>query len=94
MNPGNADCNFSEANPTREEGPMQIKDRDYTSQPDWSFVDEPVSHRQGNSFHTGFGVNQSVSEEDETVSGTIDLGSEPEQLEEEDRVGEETRPRR
>ncbi|HTD52966.1 MAG TPA: hypothetical protein VK780_08075 [Thermoanaerobaculia bacterium] len=71
---------------------MQIKD--YPSTPNWALVDEPKGHQVVNGFRSGLGFAPSSIDEDETVSGSLDYDSEPEELEEKDRVGEDTRPRK
>jgi len=77
---------------------MQIKDRDISDGPDWAvvedLVDDPRAHRLSHGFRKGLGFAPSSIEEDETVTMTIDFVQEPERLEEKDRVGEDTRPRR
>ena len=70
---------------------MQIKDLSATN---WTLVDEPRAHRLVNGFRSGLGFTPSSVDEDETISGSLDYDSEPEQLAEEDRVGEDTRPRK
>jgi hypothetical protein len=72
---------------------MQIKDRD-SAETDWTNVDEPRAIRLGHGFRRGLGFVPSSIDEDETVSGSITFDSEPEQLNEKDRIGEETRPRK
>jgi hypothetical protein len=73
---------------------MQIKDQLYPTTTNWALVDDSKGHRMANGFRSGLGFSPSSTEEDETVSGPIDYDSEPEPLEEEDRVGEDTRPRK
>jgi hypothetical protein len=73
---------------------MQIKDGLYPTTTDWALVDEPKFHRLVNGFRSGLGFAPSSIEEDETVTATLDYDSEPEQLDEKDRVGEDTRPRK
>jgi hypothetical protein len=86
------------AKPRGREDLMQIKDRDLPGEPDWTVVedvvDEPRSHRLGLGFRKGLGFTPSSIEDDETVSASIDFDPEPEKLEEKDRVGEDTHPRR
>ena len=73
---------------------MQIKDRLYPTTTNWALVDEPKGRRLVNGFRSGLGFTPSSVDEDETVSGSLDYDSEPEQLDQEDRVGEDTRPRK
>ncbi len=73
---------------------MQVKDKDSPPEPDWVTIDEPRAHRLTNRFRKGLGFAPSSIEEDETVGGSIDFESEPEKLDEKDRVGEDTRPRK
>ena len=73
---------------------MQIKDLLDPSTKNWAPVDEPKVHRLINGFRSGLGFAPSSVDDDETVSGSLDYDSEPEQLEQEDRVGEDTRPRK
>jgi hypothetical protein len=73
---------------------MQIKDLLDPTTTNWTLVDEPKAHRLINGFRSGLGFAPSSVDEDETVSGSLDYDSEPEQLDEEDRVGEDTRPRK
>jgi len=73
---------------------MQIKDGLYPTTTNWEVIDDPKGHRLVNGFRSGLGFTPSSVDEDETVSATLDYDSEPEQLGEEDRVGEDTRPRK
>jgi hypothetical protein len=73
---------------------MQIKDRDMPGETDWAIVDDPRIHRLSNGFQKGLGFAPSSMDEEETVVGTIEFEQEPEKLEEKDRVGEDTRPRK
>jgi len=73
---------------------MHIKDRLYPTTTNWALVDEPKGHRLVNGFRSGLGFTPSSVDEDETVSGSLEYDSEPEQLDQEDRVGEDTRPRK
>ncbi len=68
---------------------MQIKDRET---PDWASVDDPLDNRFRTSFRGGFGFARPLDEE-ETLTATLQF-DEPERLEEKDRIGEDTRPRR
>jgi hypothetical protein len=77
---------------------MQIKDRDLSGESDCAayeeIVDDPRAHRLTLGFRKGLGFTPSSIEEDETVAGVIEFDQEPESLEEKDRVGEDTRPRK
>ena len=53
-----------------------------------------IPARVVNGFRSGLGFTPSSVDEDETVSISLDYDSEPEQLDEKDRVGEDTRPRK
>ncbi|HKD12463.1 MAG TPA: hypothetical protein VKE50_10320 [Thermoanaerobaculia bacterium] len=68
---------------------MQIKDRDN----DWASVDDPLESRFRTSFRGGLGF-QSSDDEEETMTATLELPDEPEALDQKDRIGEDTRPRR
>jgi hypothetical protein len=73
---------------------MQVKDQDYPSTKNWELIDESRPQPLANGFRRGLGFGPSSIDEDETVSGSIDYDSEPEQLDEKDRVGDDTRPRK
>lgn len=73
---------------------MQIKDRDFLDNAEWNPVDEPLAHRLNLGFSRGRGFVPSSIDEGEELIGSIDFVPEPEDLEEKDRVGEDTRPRK
>jgi len=73
---------------------MQIKDQDYPSARKWELINDSSPQPSSGGFRRGMGFGPSSIEEDETVSGSIDYDSEPEQLDEKDCVGEDTRPRK
>ena len=67
---------------------MQIKDRDM----DWAPLDDPLESRFRTSFRGGLGFQS--SDDEETMTATLELPDEPEALDQKDRIGEDTRPRR
>jgi len=69
---------------------MQIKDRDSA---DWVSIDDPLESRFRSSFRGGLGFEPSPDEE-ETLTATLEFSDEPEVLDQKDRIGEDTRPRR
>ncbi len=73
---------------------MQIKDRDLPGESNWASLDDPIESRFHNSFRRGLGFVPSSFDEDVTLTAGVTLSDEPERLEEKDRIGEDTRPRR
>ncbi len=73
---------------------MHVKDRKYPTTRNWELIKESSPQPLASGFRRGLRFGHSSIDEDETVSGSVDSDSEPEQLDEKDCVGEDTRPRK